>query len=42
MAFHKGYSRELYLNTKKDRMEIAAIESAELNAKSPELHTWKL
>ena len=41
MAFHKGYSRELYLSTKKDRKEIAAIESTELNAKSPELHTWK-
>ena len=36
MAFHKAYSRELYLNTKKGRKEIAAVETAELNAKAPE------
>ena len=36
MAFHKAYSRELYLNTKKGRKEIAAVESAELNTKVAE------
>ena len=36
MAFHKAYSRELCLNTKKGRKEIAAVEPAELNAKAPE------
>ena len=35
VAFHKAYSRGLYLNTKKGRKEIAAIEPVELNAKSP-------
>ena len=36
VAFHKAYSRELYLNTKKGRKEIASVEPAELNAKAPE------
>ena len=36
MDFQKAYSRELYLNTKKGRKEIAAVESVELNAKPSE------
>ena len=35
VAFHKAYSKELYLDTKKGRKEIASVEAAELNAMSP-------